>query len=77
LRPDSAQPEYSIEAGSIATPHDAAAGAHSETSSLAPIFRYHVSPFKGEDRWGMGVLGQGHPIPTPAPPLEGEGELFS
>ena len=32
------------------------------------------SPFKGEDRWGMVVLGAGDPHPTP--PLEGEGDLL-
>jgi hypothetical protein len=32
------------------------------------------SPFKGEDRWGMGDC-TGYPHPHPDPPLEGEGEF--
>jgi len=35
--------------------------------------RYRSFPFKGKARMGMGSFATHYPIPTPDPPLEGEG----
>ena len=43
---------------------------------IAHLPQSRPSPFKGEDRWGMGILGAGDTHPHPDPPLEGEGEFL-